>query len=817
MKSGTVTNVCTLALALLTPLAVRAQTAQSPSCRSLRETSAHPRWLMLPMSRLVVSPTYPASPILLPPAVGDVLPTDLAYYVGVAPLRLPAFLCWHLSEDNMTRPAQTVSLTQADWRTGAATTDFADGRVRLASTGPYGNISRKVTVDLDRTPALRVQIPAAKGQWAIKVSDGARGATLIPDTGQTGETLVDVAAKTGWRGVKTFTLEVWAIGGPERDVSVASLQFLPFAPGPRQYVWDPHQQIARASARDGSIAVETTTGLPDENTVAQRLRVLKAGTGRLRLTGQWTDGKMEWDSARRTLRLQGAGCHAVLAFSRPVRGPSVRARPGAWSAEFSGLKPGDQIVVTARFAPAPGGVGQAEASPTAFAAALKRQEAAWNTRLAAVPRPLDFAPRAVDAKGITANDVRRSYYRAWAFVYADTLPPMPENGYAYPQVCAGKPSLWTYGGTHTEETALWDSSVAMQALALVKPQETWAAAQGVLSEVDSDGYLRGEALPTIFARTLWLLYQQTGDRDKLRDLYPALKRFLVWKTNNPRWIFPNRTKPAPAPGAYKDQEFVVHEIMDMGYAIKIAQALGRPDEAAFWRQEQQTAMADYRHWFWPAPGRTVYRIYASDTKRSDPDDSWSLQGLALGPSLLTPQSAAALTALYQKAKNPALPFLVPGRTRFGDLEPIALGLFECGQTDEAAQLTDACLRDVTRAGEFSEDYTQANPPVPNGVRPSAFGAGLMMDSAFWHNGLMLDQGLPVLLGMPGAAGADNIPVHGDPLSVRFNNATHTVSLAGPGLTRLRLPDGFRSEKDAHGQTRWTGPIAPGGQIRLEAR
>ncbi|MDQ2799238.1 MAG: hypothetical protein M3Y13_06310, partial [Armatimonadota bacterium] len=168
-------------------------------------------------------------------------------------------------------------------------------------------------------------------------------------------------------------------------------------------------------------------------------------------------------------------------------------------------------------------------------------------------------------------------------------------------------------------------------------------------------------------------------------------------------------------------------------------------------------------------------------------------------------------------KNPALPFLVPGRTRFGDLEPITLGLFECGQTDEAAQLTDACLRDVTRAGEFSENYAQTNPPTPGGVRPSAFGAGLMMDSVFRHNGLMLDQGLPVLLGMPGAAGADNIPIYGDPLNIHFDNAAHTVSLTGPGLSRLRLPDGFRSEKGNHGQTRWTGPIALGGQIRLAAR
>ena len=137
------------------------------------------------------------------------------------------------------------------------------------------------------------------------------------------------------------------------------------------------------------------------------------------------------------------------------------------------------------------------------------------------------------AKGVTAADVRRAYYRAWVFFWQDTLPPMPENGFPYPQVCTGKPSLWVDGGTHMEATALWDASAAMQALALVEPHPVWTAAQGVMSQVEADGYLNGEALPTIVSRTLWLLYQQTGDIAALRVTYPALRRFLVWKIANP--------------------------------------------------------------------------------------------------------------------------------------------------------------------------------------------------------------------------------------------------------------------------------------------
>ena len=64
----------------------------------------------------------------------------------------------------------------------------------------------------------------------------------------------------------------------------------------------------------------------------------------------------------------------------------------------------------------------------------------------------------------------------------------------------------------------------------------------------------------------------------------------------------------------------------------------------------------------------------------------------------------------------------------------------------------------------------------------------MTDSVFWHNGVVLDQGLPVLMGMPGAAGVDGVPVQGQPLC--FGQGSHMD---------------------------WTGPILAGQQIPLHAR
>jgi hypothetical protein len=802
------------------------------NCTALRENLTTVRWLSLPDSRLVANPFLGDSGS----AVDGVLPLNLAYYVGAGPAKLPAF--WFL-QPYLQPPAARgfaagprFSLSrQTEWETQGVTAVFANETVRVTSLGGFGALTRTVTVDLDKTPYLVVQTPPGSPSFDMKVNSGGQSVdTFLHHTERLGAATANVAIETGWHGVKTFQVLLYALGTGV-PITFTRVQFVGLpdsAASSESNTWMPHEITAQAILGNAGGKVYSAVTLPDADTVSERLHLGRLGPSALVLTGQFA-GTVRWDAARNTLLLQGDKFSAALRVSRKAQwlgvrptqldwalgeGQAARTGAGVWRLALQGLKSGDDIVVSARFSPSKARAPQASA--LAFSTALARNEAAWNRRLALVPRPLDFTPRSVDAKGVTAAQVRRSYYRAWVFFFQNTLPPMPENGFPYPQVCTGKPSLWIDGGTHMEETALWDGVTAMQALALVEPQEAWAAAQGILSRVDADGYLDGEALPTILAQTLWLLYAQTGDTSHLRDTYPALKRFLQWKIANPRWIYPNRIKPMADPNAPKDQEFVSYEIVDMGYMIKIAVALGKPNEAAFWYRQQSAAVADYQHWFWPAPGGHVYRIYGSDTDRGDPDDPWSLQGLQIDPSLLPPDESAALAALYKKTRNPSLPFWVPGRTRFGDLAPIALGLFQHGQVAEADQLAEACLRDVTRAGEFAEDYRQDTPPVPSGVRPSSFGARLMTDSVFWHNGVLLDAGLPILLGMPGAVGVDNISVHGDPLNVRFGPLPHTVTLRGPALAYLRRPASFHATRSVGGETLWVGPIQDGQQVPLQS-
>lgn len=814
------------------------------NCRSLSETLDHPCWLCLPMSRLVVNPAYSFANGPATTSFHGGASTDMAYYVGAQPARLPDFLSWQaVGNDHAVVFGRNLDLTASAWQARGVTADFAGGEARLSPTGPYGSLDRAVTADLDRTPGLLIQIPLCMGGWALKANDGGEAVdiALVTDTGMAGTATTDVRAATGWHGVKTFTLRLFATGGPAKSLTCSRLQFVALspaaAPAARGFVWEPHRIVSPLTFGGGQVQAESTTALPDAQTVAQRLRIVRAGPGRLRLTGRFTDGTIRWDAARHALLLQGAAYHVALAVSRPARWLGVRpsaldwllgpeaaraARSsGVWALELDGLRAGEEVVVAARFAPTAGGIDatrravQSLATPVSFTAALNRQESLWDKRLARVPRPLDFTPQSVDAKGVTAADVRRSYGRAWVFFFADTLPPMPDNGFPYPQVCAGKPSLWTNGAPHSEETAAWDSGMAMQALALTEPSAAWKAAQGLLSQVGPDGYLAGEALPAVFAQTLWLLGRQTGDLAGLRRVYPAWKRYMLWKVAHPRWVNPNKSRADVTPSAQKDNEYVVHEIVDMGYAVQIADALGLPEEAAFWRAQRRQAVADYRRWFLPPPGDVVYRIYSSEADRTGPNLVWGVKGLQFASDLLPPPARDTLLAVFRRNFHPDRPFGIT-QNRFGDIQPITLGLFRSGQADLARQMADLALRDVTRAGDFAEDYSQGSPPVPSGVRPSSFGARLMTDSVLWHNGVVLDEGFPVLLGMPGAAGVDNIPVHGDPISVRFDPLAHTVTLRGPGLARLRLPIGFRASASG-GEARWIGSIAEGREVRLEAK
>lgn len=828
-----------LLLAPSAPVLAAPNGSDALSCRALAQTVSRPRWLSLPGSRLVVNP-HLENP---PPAPGfsdPALALNLAAFFGETPTPLPGFWAWQPQADNSSRLVSGPRLdfspaSSGQWQAAGVTPEFGENGARLtvAAGASYGGLTRTVTVNLDKTPFLTVQTAGGTGGWALKVNDGtARTDTpLVQDTMQRGTFAADVRTATGWRGTKTFKVVLFATGGAGKDVTATRLQFFgrpvgaQFAPG--KTTWFPHQIVTRATA--STLEADSATALLDAATIAQRLHIRRAGAAAgLRLTGQFTAGRVAWDAAQKAVTLRGEQFEAVLTLNRPARWLGVKASgldwltgegttnapSGVWALALDGVKTGEDIVVTAHFAPTTAAAQAGKpTSAREFDAALRRQEAAWDKRLQAVPRPQNFALNHVVPMGVTPADARRMYGAAWVFLFANILPPMPENGFPYPQCAAGKPSLWSEGSPHARASAQWESFLAMQALALADPETAWDACEGMLSLAGPDGSLNGEGLPSCHAQTAWVLFQTTGETARLRLLYPNLKRLLLWKASDPRWIYKNSTPPG-----VKDNEFVVHALTDMEYAARIASALKMPDEAAFWQKQRAALAANFHRWFWETPNGPLFRLYQTSTgQRTGPNNSWNLQALALPPDILTPAERDSLLASCKAQWTPGLPFFIPGLTRFPNYELTHLGLRQYGAAADAGAMAEAAMRDVTRAGEFSEVYDQnVSPPRPGGVWPSVFGARHIIDGSLWHNGIVADEGLPVLLGGAREGGGADVRVRGESLQIRF--ASHQqVTLDGPALKHLRLPGGFRAVRQSNGTTQWRGGLKAGARLALQAK
>jgi hypothetical protein len=748
---------------------------------SLRQPISHPKWLSLPHSRIVVNPRFggygqdPPGNLIEDTPLG----MDLAYYAGEEPVRLPGFWRWQslqLSGSSSTTSLKLDLKEPAGWITsGLAVVQVGDG-VRLSPTGDYGSLDRTVEVDLGQSPLLRVEIPERTGNWALKVNDGSQEVdiALIPDTDAAGQFVANVAQATGWRGIKKFTVRFFAVGRG-RNLTLTDLRFFgdrgSLRPLASRTTWAPHEIATTAATSDGRTVVEGSSLLSDPSTVAQRLRITSKTTSSLMLTGDYRNGSVRWDARRRCLIFKSDRLQSLISFSRPARWLGIRptslewtqmgsgpAEPplktGSWGLAFDGLRVGDEIVVVARFSPSPEeSLKPTPMTPLGFARARDRQARNWNRWLASVPHPQDFTVRAVDPLGVTPEQVRRTYYDAWAFLLGGVLPPMPENGYPYPQLPTGKPSLWAEGAPRARPSAQWESFVAMQTMALVDPTTAWRAYEGMMTLVGPDGSIAGEGLPSCHVQTAWVLYNRKRDTVRLRRAYPALRRLLLWKASDPRWIHKGATPPGQ-----KDQQFVLFALMDMGYARKIASVLKMPEEAAFWDRERAALAQKFHRWFWAEVGGPSYRIFHEPTEeRSGPDNPWNLTSLALPPDILSLPERESLLRVFRARLDPRKTFLIDGLSRYADYQGTARGLYRYGFRDLAAMMADASMRDATRSGEFAEFYDQSGAlPRPAGVRPSVFGARHAIDGVLLHNGLVYDEGPLEFLPVDHAGGVRNL-------------------------------------------------------------
>ncbi|MCE5315057.1 MAG: hypothetical protein ABFD49_11035 [Armatimonadota bacterium] len=598
------------------------------------------------------------------------------------------------------------------------------------------------------------------------------------------------------------------------------------------HTWFPHKIVVSAKTIEQPGEVETVTCLSDNSTVCQLLKVRSIESHTLFLRGYLARGEIIWNEEKQALTLKRDLFSVTVTFSRRVRwlGESkvneeldtwyqqkIQAVGGIWSVAFDGVKPGAEIVVSARFRLA-AECDESEVTPTivspsaaAFRKTVKDSEANWNRELQSVPHPTNFTLRLIDSKSVTPDRIRQMYYRAWAFLIGDILPPMPERGYLYPQFATGKSSLWAGGHAKAPESAQWESFFAMQLYALVDPECAWQAFEGMMSLVDEQGTFNGESLPSRHVQTAWVLYSLTGDKSRLKLVYPAMKRLLVWKASDPRWLYMNLT----AEGT-KDADFVVSALMDMQYMIRVCRALDMSQEVDYWNNQIRELADNYHRWFFPRPGGEAYLVYSEKDQENVPHGksrTWCLQGITLPPGILWRSDRNTLLSLYRSEMNKDTPFLISYFSKYPHQQFLADGLSFYGFYDDASIIGETAMRDVARAGDFGEVYSEAECPKAEGVVPSVFGAANIIDFTLRHNGVAVSDGLPALINLPDTSGGVcGMRIFGKDLNVKCDSSAG-VTVWGGALGRFEMPHGFSAAK-SDALYCWKGRLNIGERVTL---
>lgn len=652
--------------------------------------------------------------------------------------------------------------------------DIQNGSLTLRLDGssvPWGSIRRPVTVDLDATPYIEIDVEAVATEWSIKVSDGQGGETTIGAEGVSGTKKYNLADITGWSGEQTFDLILYTVGEP-----------------------------AQSATRFGK--VEFTNGIePDVQAPEGPGKPVPGPWGvegkTFSISGQFTNS-LHWDAAERALSIQGAdftfaislGGSFPVALSQYANKISMLAgissteslNGGYWSLDIP-LDSLDQLTIDISVAFTAGAGTQLTSIARAkmpiqlnnVAEQRTARETYWDGYLASVPHPRSFELERVDNLGVTPEQIYRDYYRAWVFMAANILPSMPESAYPYPQFAAGKPSLWHYGAKEAKYAAAWESFLAMQLYAYVNPELAWAGFKGLISLVDANGMLGGESLPSRKAETAMILYQLTGDKQSLMDVYPGLKRYLEWRVKNPRWIYVQGGRDDPNE---RDADFAFSALIDLRHMRDIAEVLNKPDDVEHWETIRQQFYEDSLEWFWPAPTSLPSQyFFLNNGTRVAGHPLWVAQGLYV--DLLSGDYLASMMNRFRAAYDPNKTFANMNYPKYPNISFLTYGLLEKGYTEEAQVITETSIRDVVRSGTFSEQYDVGSFPVPTGVRPSVFGAGMLINSVLLKNGYKLDNGSPEFVNMFGSSGGvDNLNIRNRLLSFELDGESEQVRISG---------------------------------------
>ncbi|MGI6270205.1 MAG: Ig-like domain-containing protein [Candidatus Howiella sp.] len=511
--------------------------------------------------------------------------------------------------------------------------------------------------------------------------------------------------------------------------------------------WFPYKLTTAAKFSKARLVTEDF--FADRNRLIRRFLICCEATTHLRLNGT---GKAI--SCSDGLLLDEGDCRFLLTLRQNGRGIRPKITAAGWEASLA-LPAGESEVVACFTLRMVGESLPSEEDIPGAAQALAAVKAFWDRKLGNIPAPTRWGIGAgLNHKGVTPEAHRRAFYAAWTFLYQNILEPTPETGYTRHQVTLGKASLWPNGSPDAPNSCAWESMFCIEELALLEPALAFDAAAGFLEAIGNDGQLEGECLPSQKAHMLWNCYCNLPDKDRLAALYERVRHYLLWRAENPRWIFFDHDYPDE-----KDFSFVTQWFSDTRYAMQICAVLGKREDIALWRRLRLEMGESARGWFFtPDKGDSPAKIYNScfpahhthyfGDRTTDVENYICPALYADLPNDLADRMIAHFLDLYDaEADLTGFDFY-----KFGDGCNVAYGLYERSLDDSRLAgkwevFTAAAIRNVLLSGEFSEE---CRPDLyrPQGVTPSSFGASTLIEFTYLQNGVRIDLGRPALIHIP---------------------------------------------------------------------
>lgn len=522
----------------------------------------------------------------------------------------------------------------------------------------------------------------------------------------------------------------------------------------RSTTWYPYQIAFQAKYAHGTEVSGHDFFTDANSSLIRSLEVRGGGSKELVLGGKISGSKgARWDATREVLLVEDAKYSYALRLLAGASQLKPTVSQDAWSVRIP--LSAEQATITLGFGFAAVSEGGEAAIARACAAlarpadeSLAAAKATMDAYLRKVPQPTKWGIESIPAHGVTPERQRQAYYAAWSLLIQSIMNPFPENAaYPFPQLSLGKPSLWAEGERTSPATCGWESFLGLQWLSFLEPETCWKAYEGIMSRVDEAGKLGGESLPSRKAQTAWIVFKQRPDRARLAAVYPAIKRYLLWREQNPRWIYPGNNATDE-----KDVEFVVSWLLDVEYAVKITGELGLADEGRVWQAKSAQMRQNLLAWFFGDPAK-LHQFYFTNkrvfnTKERDSDRPIMIL-TALWLKDLPADARARLLGLLREFHHPECAADGFAYTKYADNHLAAYGLIDHGLA-EARPFVEVFVRDSIRAGEFAEVLRpgKTGAPETEGVLPSLFNALNIIEFTWLLNGVRYESGTPTAFEFP---------------------------------------------------------------------